>query len=197
MEELKNEISKDHRDKPIKDLCVINNDNDKVISTLLHLALPLEDIPIKFDVLFSKYQNKLFQKIWDDHVKKTQRKSESELTIASIKTDIWDPSFHRCCTLLDSLQDRSIKLSEVDQYFREVKDREHQIFALCYGVEMCKDGRVIGDGRQWIYTAVDMMDQYWSVCQQAKAAEIVMDLKEKLKLSGDFSLIEDIAIQVM
>ncbi len=192
MEELKNEISKDHRDKLIKDLCFINNDNDKVISTLLHLALPLEDIPTKFDVMFSKYQNKLFEKIWDDHVK-----SESELTIASIKTDIWDPSFHRCLTLLDSLRDKSIKLSEVDQYFREVKDREHQISALCSGVEMCINRRVFGDDRQWISAAVHLMDRYWSLCELAKAAEIVMDLKEKLKLSGDFSLIEGIAIQVI
>ncbi len=195
MEELKTEIRRDHKDKPIKDLCAI--DNGKVIFTLLQLALPLEDIPTKFDVMFSKYQNKLFEKIWNDHMKKARRKSESELTIASIKTDIWDPSFHRCRTLLDSLRDRSIKLSEVDQYFREVKDREHQISALCSGVEMCNDGRVTGDCRQWISTAVDMMDQYWSVCQQAKAAKIVMDLKEKLKLSGDFSLIEGIASQVM
>ena len=197
LEELKTEIMKDHKDRPIKDLCFTENDHDKVIFTLLHLALPLEDIPTKFDFMFSKHQSKLFEKIWDDHLKKTRRKSESELTIASIKTDIWDPSFHRCLTLLDSLRDRSIKLSEVDQYFREVRDRERQISALCSGVEMCKDGRVIGDGRQWISTAVHLMDQYWSMCELAKAAEIVMDLKEKLKLSGDFSLIEGIVNQVM
>ena len=195
MEELKTEIRRDHRDKPIKILCSINNDN--VIFTLLHSALPLEDIPTKFDLMFSKYQSKLFEKIWDDHLKKARRKSESELTIASIKTDIWDPSFHRCLTLLDSLRDRSIKLSEVDQYFKEVKDREHQISVLCSGVEMCNNGRVIGDGHQWISTAVHLMDKYWSICELVKAAEIVMDLKEKLKLSGDFSLVEGIASQVM
>ncbi len=192
LEELRTEIRRDHKDKPIKDLCVI--DNGKVIFSLLHLALPLEDIPMKFDFMFSKYQNKLFEKIWDDHLKKARRKSESELTIASIKTDIWDPSFHRSLTLLDSLRDRSIKLSEVDQYFKEVKDRERQISALCSGVEMCKDGRVIGDGHQWISTAVHMMDGYWSIC---KLAEIIMELKEITKLSGDFSLVEGIASQVM
>ncbi len=197
LEELKTEMRRDHRDKPIENLCVIDSDNDKVIFTLLHSALPLEDIPTKFDVMFSKYQSKLFEKIWEDHVKKTRRKSESELTIASIKTDIWDPSFHRCRTLLDSLRDRSIKLSEVDQYFREVKDKKHQISALCSGVEMCNNGRVTGDGRQWISRAAHLMDRYWSICELAKAAEIVMDLKEKLKLSGDFSLIEGIASQVM
>ncbi len=194
LKELKTELRKDHKDKPIKDLCVI--DNDKVIFTVLHLALPLEDIPTKFDIMFD-YQSKLFEKIWNDHLKKARRKSDSTLSIESIKTDIWDPSFNRCLTLLDSLRDRSIKLSEVDQYFREVKDREHQISSLCSGVEMCKDGRVNGDSHQWISTAVDLMDRFWSICELAKAAEIVMDLKEKLKLSGDFSLIEGIASQVM
>ncbi len=191
MEELKDDIRRDH---PIKDFCV--TDNDKVIFTLLQSAVPLDNIPIKFDLMFSKYQNKLFEKIWDDHLKKARRKSESELTIASIKTDIWDPSFHRCLTLLKSLQDRSIKLSEVDQNFREVKDREHQISALCSGVEMCNDGRETEDGREWISIAVHLMDQYWSICEMAKAAEVVMHLKEKLKLSGDFSLIKSIANQV-
>ena len=147
--------------------------------------------------MFSKNPSKLFEKIWVDNMKRAQRKPESELTIASIKSDIWDPSFQRCIALLDSLRDRSIKLSEVDQYFREVKDRERQISALCSGVEMCKDGRVFGDGHQWISTAVDLMDRYWSICELAKAAEIVLELKEKLKLSGDFSLIEGIASQVM
>ncbi len=188
-------MERDHRDKPIRDLCSINN--GKVIFTLLHSALPLEDVPTKFDFMFNKHQSKLFEKIWNHHLKKARKKSESELTIASIKTDIWDPSFHRCLTLLDSLQNKSIKLSEVDQYFREVKDRERQISALCSGVEMCKDGRVTGDGRQWISTAVHLMDKYWSICELARAAEIVIDLKGKLKLSGDFSLIEGIASQVM
>ncbi len=174
MEELITEPGKDHKDKPIKG----------------HFRT-------KFDLMFRKYQNKLFEKIWDDHLKKAQEKPESELTIASIETDIWDPSFHRCRTLLDSLRDKSIKLSEVDQYFKEVPDRESQISALYSGVEMCKDNKVIGDGRQWISTAVHLMDQYWSICELAKAAEIVMELKEKLKLSGDFSLIEGIASQVM
>ncbi len=196
LEELKTEIRRDHKDRPIKDLCVIDKDN-KVVFSLLHLALPLEDIPMKFDVMFSKYQSKLFEKIWDDHLKKARKKSESELTIASIKTDIWDPSFHRCRTLLDSLQDKSIKLSEVDQYFKEVKDRERQISALYSGVEMCINWRVIGDGRQWISIAIHLMDRYWSICELAKAAEVVMDLKEKLKLCGNFSLIEGIASQVM
>ena len=121
---------------------------------------------------------------------------EPELTIEDIRTQIWDPTFEECTRLLESLHDRSIQLVDVDRYFSQIKDKETQLHCLHDGITECEGGVRQKEKYEWIVTAVKLMEEYWSLLKLADAARTVMTLKDKLNLSGDFSLIQTIADEV-
>ena len=157
-------------------------------------ALPLDEISEKFDVLFRDCSTDLVLKIWKSHMKAAA--SRTPLVIEDIKTKIWYPTFEECKHLLDSVRDRSIKLTEVDYYFRQFERREMILQRLNNGMRKCLGAAGHSKKLDWIKTAVHFMEEYWSLLNLADAAKTVMSLKSKRKLSGDFILIETIAKKV-
>ena len=193
MDQLRAEITKDNSKTPIKALCVKKSEN---FTLSLESAIPLDNIIIKFGIMnFSE----LFRKIWNEHMKTaatTKQEAGSELTIPDIKTEIWEPAFTECKTLLDSLRKRTIQLSTVDRYFKSVDQKETMIKSLYAGVEKCMSNRVHDHDTHWIAIAIDLMEKYWPLCELSKEADIVLELKKDLVLTGDFTLIETLAKQV-
>ena len=177
----------------INTLCKRNDDNE-VCFIALKAASPLNMIITKFDIMNRLNSTGLFIRMWNARMKNA--KSQSELSIQSIKTDIWDPCFQECQTLLNSLRDKTILLSRVDHYFKGVENIKAQLRTLHAGVHLCAPEQASKKDVSDIYSAVDRIEKYWSLCRLATAAETVMDLKEKLVLTGDFSLIETLAMQV-
>ena len=188
---------KDTSKTPIKDLCVKKAENFNFLS--LESAIPLDDMKIKFDIMLRQNFSELFSKIWKDYMKTAataKRKSGSDLTIPDIKTEIWEPAFTECQTLLDSLRERTIQLSVVDRYFKSVDHKKRMIQSLYVGVEKCMNNEVRDHDPRWITVAVDLMDKYWSLRELVEVADVVLNLKGKLGLTGDFTLIETLAKQV-
>ena len=197
LHQLRDEISSNHNIMPINTLCKVEEGN--IIFLSLKSAFPLDEIALKYDTMFRRNSTEIACAIWTHHMNNlVARPEHAQLTIEDIKTDIWEPTFKECKDLLDSLHDRSIKLVDVDRYFSTVKDRNihHQLLRLCSGVSEC-----IGSGShradsEWIRTSVNLMEEYWSLLNLADAARTVMNLKEKLGLSGDFTPIKTIADEV-
>lgn len=175
---------------------MITEDRTSFLS--LQSAFPLDEITVKFDIMFRSFSTSLFHEMWQDHMKKAatavKRRERSELTIEDIKTAIWNPAFDESIHLLTSLRDKSIKLAEVDRYFSRIEDRKMQLMQLHTGVQRACSTKVTST--EWINDAIYCMEQYWSLLNLASAAETVITLKEKLRLTGDFSLIETLANQV-
>lgn len=178
----------------INTLCKRDDDN-KVCFIALKAAAPLDTITDKYDIMSRMYPTALFNRRWSSHMT-SAAKSKSKLTIQSIRTDIWDPCFQECQTLLHSLRDRTIFLSKVDHYFKGVEDMKKQLRILHTGFRRCAPDQNSTEDIPRINSAIDCIEKYWSLCRLAKAAEVVIDLKEKLSLTGDFSLIETLAMQV-
>jgi hypothetical protein len=160
-------------------------------------AFPLDEILNKFHALFKDHSTEIVNAVWKSHMKKAiseALETSKRLVIADIKTKIWDPTFEESKRLWESLQNRSIKLREIDCFFKDVQNREMVLRRLHCGIKKC-----LGDNRQqedWITEAVRLMKEYWSLVSLSDAAKTVMILKEKLKLSGDFHLIQTIAEKV-
>ena len=161
-------------------------------------AEPLDPIKIKYDFLSRHHQNDLFHRIWEQTSTRASRVN-LELTIPDIASKIWEPAFKECCRILDSLQNCSIKLQEVDDLFvnykgpQVIQDNLHKLHK---GMELCCDRRPPQVCPLWIRNAVERMQQYWTLSRYAKAAEMVLNLKKRLGLTGDFSQMETIATQV-
>lgn len=195
---LRSEIDFDHRSAPINSLC--QSIEGKVCFFSLLSAVPLDDITEMFAVMMS-VQSTLFQDIWRKHMKNAaasvKQKKRAELTIEDIRIVIWDKTFQECNYLLDSLHDRSIKLFEVDSYFKSIQQQElvWQLKRLNAGVVKCVR---LDESHNllWIDGVVKHIHDYWSLLELSKAARVVIQLKTKLCLTGDFKAIDTLANEV-
>ena len=168
---------------------------NKIEFLSLKHALPLDEISDNFSVMSS--QSILFQEIWGGHMKLAAT-SQQELTIEAIKSVLWDPTFTECNELLDTLQDRSIKLHEVDRFFRDSKheDIAFQLRELSTSIHKCVCADRTKCNLRWIGGAVQHICDYQSLLTLSKAASVVLTLKAKLSLTGNFKAVETLAKEV-
>ena len=188
--ELKAEIQKDISRSPMNSLCYTGE--AEIQFTCFKSAQPLRPILQNFSHL---HESELFQNIWTAKLMRTS-KAKTPLTFEAIVNKIWNPVFEECAQLVDSIQSRSIKLKYIDHYFGCLGSKKllAHFKALYVAMEACH-GRA-GRSPAWIRIAVDRMHQYWSLCSQAKAAKVVLELKGKLCLTGDFRVIEGVAGEI-
>ncbi len=193
MDELRSEIDSNHKSSPINSLCQCVEEGPVFLS--LQTALPLDNIIVNFDNIINA-QSGLFQDIWGKHMKNSAKKNErGKLTIEDIKVAIWDPTFMECVSLLNSLCDRSILLVDVDSYFKSIKqDMKWELRRLNAGICKCDSSQT--SSNTWIDDIVQLINEYWSLLTLSKAASVVITLKNKLCLTGDFKAIETLADQV-
>ena len=196
LEGLKQELKKDYSSTNINALC--SSDGQKPFRFHCFTAAnPLNLILAKFNFLSTKHVNDLFPRIWQDKMK-TAVQRNPDLTISDIGTQIWEPTFLQCQQLLDKLQSRSIRLSVVDEHFgryqTHLNDLDRDLTRLCHGVNSCLNN--FNARTTWIRGTVQLMQQYWSLCQCADAAETFLELKQSLQLRGDFDVVEALAAKV-
>lgn len=116
------------------------------------------------------------------------------LSLADIYSKVWTPAFSRCQSLLQMLQDHSIKLADVDWYFKQHKTYlEVQLRYLLAGVNACLGKN---DSGTWIKEVVCSIHNYWDLCCYQEAASAFLALKKVLSLQGDFSVIEKLTTEV-
>lgn len=197
--ELIKELDRDFESKPIKSLC-ISRGPSHVENRCFLTAGPLDPIKVKYDFMVRHYQNDFFHRIWEHTAIRAARFSTAGLTIPDIVTKIWDPAFEECCQLLDSLCNCSITLQEVDERFLRFNNNTSTIKLhlerLHKGVEVCHNRQPPPRCPPWIDSAVERMQQYWTLSRYAKAAQTVLKLRDELNLTGDFALMKTIAKKV-
>ena len=196
LDDLKYELTQNYDSRQIKSLCV-----SKGPSTLDNLsftsAFPLDSIKMHYDFMVRHHPNDIFHRVWRVSLNRAGKEG-SKLNIEDIVTKIWKPAFNESCQILESLNNCSMKLREVNDRFRKYENTNKikiQLEKLYRGVELCY-GRSPNQCPPWIDRAVDQMQQYWTLSRYAKAALTVLQLKENLELTGDFSLMETIAKKV-
>ena len=198
LDELKQQLVRNYDSTPISQLCPTDG-SSLLAECCFKSAAPVCPIIVKFDIIARHLQSELFTKVWRNALKKASN-SCSDLTIQHIVTEMWMPTITSCGALLDSIRDHSIKLSEVDSFFKGYMDTNDkivvQLLKLYNGIEFYYNRPQAQACPKWITTSVHLMEQYWTLQTSADAAITVLDLKEKLKLTGDFSLIEILAHEV-
>ena len=198
MAELVQELDQDFESKPIKSLCVSRGPSH-LKNRCFQTATPLDPIKVKYDLMVRHYQNDFFHRIWEHTAIRAARVSTG-LTIPDIVTKIWNPAFEECCQLLDSLSNCSITLREVDERFLRFSNSsmiKFHLEQLHRGVEVCHDRRPPPRCPPWIDSAMERMQQYWTLSRYEKAAQTVLKLRDELRLTGDFALMETIAKKVL
>ena len=183
------EIKQDHSKHPLNTL-FYSEESNAVQYVCFKAAQPLQPMLSSFHHLAIQYPSELFQHVWKAQLKVVSGEKQA-LKIADVKTKVWDPVFQACCLLIDSVKSLTITLAAVNQDFRNLEDRQYHLELLFKAVEACF-GRTV-DSTTWIRAAIDRMCLYWSLCEQADAAKTVLELKDSLKLKGNFEVIESVA----
>ena len=193
LDELRLAIDCDHSFVSMKSL---SQSTGKEVTYLLpESAVPLGDIDVKLDIMLSS-KSVLFEHIWEKQ-KNTAAASIERLVIEDIRTVLWENSFKECNCLLDSLIDRSIKLGDVNFYFRPIENRmERELQKLCSGVQSCANpGQV--KSTAWIDNLIRHIQDFWSLLTLAEEAKAMMALKSKLLLTDDFEAVLTLSNQVI
>ena len=199
LDELRTQLGQNFDRSRIRSLCQSGGSTSQLTFHNFKSAAPLDPIKIKYEFLTRLHQNDLFHRIWE-RTSMTAERVNSELTIPDIVTKIWEPAFEECCRILESLKGRTMKLREVDDQFKRYDEPgkiKIHLENLYKGVELCF-GRGLPSAASlgWIRSAVESMQQYWTLSRYAKAAQTILELRKRLELTGEFSIMETIATQV-
>ena len=194
LSQLKRELNKDFRQENINKLCVRKGTKIRVLC--FQSAGFLSAFADKFCLMSQKYPSNLFTVEWREAMNAAVKNStNTPLTLADICSEVWDPAFCNCQSLLDKLYDRSMKLSCIDVHFRQhERDLEMQLMNLFAGVNAC-----LGEKRSgaWIKGIVRCIHDYWHLCNYKKTASTFLELKEVLNLQGNFRNVEKLATKVI
>ena len=120
------------------------------------------------------------------------------LSMNDVMPKVWTPVFAQCEQVLEQLMDFSIPLPMVNDLFHG-KDNDligHNIKQLQKGVEWCQSWRDAKDFG-WIERVIDRMNQFWKLSGYTDAAKAFVKIRDALKLTGDFKLVENVGSQVM
>ena len=157
-------------------------------------AVPLESFMSNFWTMTQVCSSKIFLDLWHDRAALVTNRSAS-LTLSEVEKELWTPVFSQCVELLAKLKDYSLSLQVVDQLFKGQTDIPGNIKQLYRGVEMCQNSRDVKNFK-WMKGVIVRMNQFWMLCNFAKTAEAFLQIRDALKLTGDFELVERIASQV-
>ena len=189
--ELKRDLHKDFSETRIIDLCECEGETFRIKH--FKAAIPLNDFAEHFLSMMTKRSN-LFIRPLETKMKHVLR-NNADLTIASIHTLIWKPTFGHCHHLLQSLSDQTIKLADVDKHFRDFDDQlETQVSNLAAGIGECVKMPSIQPTTQ---LALRRVRNYWKLCEYRDGADVFLNLRDALNLQkGDFKDVEKFSTEV-
>ena len=160
---------------------------------------------IEHFVVFDK--SKIFESIWDDFCSKLDETSIT--TFSDIHEHVWNHTIIACKDLLHKLYNKSFTYSDINiKCFADVKNINTHVTALYNAMHQCYDSLVslLPDPKQWISQAVKNITMYLDFARysmqansdtvQINAVQLCLKMKELLKLKGDFSIVNNLNIQV-
>ena len=166
---------------------------------LLEITHPLESMLSSYVVISGTYANGIFDRVWNERM--TDVDTGGSVSLSDITSKLWEPTITKCTDLLTTLQKRTMTLSVVEQYFQPyfnnkeaaIKDMVNLFNGLRHNVKTFGEPKM---EERRIREAVDVVQQYWSLRTYSDAAKICLELKEKLKLTGNFDIVNVLASQV-
>ena len=192
------QLRRNYQEDSISHLCQTATDG-KCVVTCFSFADPLKPYLSPFNIISSIYPSDLFNKFWQDKLTELGQ-TKGLVSFHDITELVWKPVFKRCQMLLSDLKSWKLKLHEVDQLFKEryyekQKALLRDITNLSQAVNKCQG--IVEQDSGWIKDATNRISQYWNLCNYHEAAQAFIKIRDTLGLTGNFSLVERVAKQVM
>lgn len=194
IKDLKHELDEKYGEVNLSDLCTRDAETRHVQLVCFKSAGSLLNFVENFCALSQNHGSELFSAFWKEAMSIAIR-DNPDLTLDSMHQSVWQPCLDKCNLLLTSLSNLSMKLLDVDHFFRDHKENIcPQLCALSKGISLCT-----GEQFDWrlIEKAIKKIEQYWDLCRYRKGANIFLGIRDSLDLEGgDFSLVEKLSKEV-
>ena len=194
-DELRKSVRSDFEDKCIGELCDTTEDGSCHVHFFSE-AKELDPHLLPLWVIARKHQSAIFHMLWKSQIESYSHLASMELT--DVITSIWDPVFEQCAVIVEELFSWEIKLSQVDCIFKQYSVVHDllacEIKSLCQAFQECS-GKTTAD-LKWIESRITKMQHYWELCSYQDAAVAFRKIKDSLRLTGDFTLVETVAAKV-
>ena len=192
--QLQKEFHADLNNVEIKDLFTMTTDSNQPVC----IYYTVKDIPeelLKYlYVMGNRCRNDLFESVWSKHCKQVINLS----TFMEVHEKVCMPVLDECKIILISLEQKTMTLENVDKYFRKFQesDLESNLYKLCLGIQQCFPETELKPAKQWLHDVVLDIQEYKKINSYMNVATIVLELKQSMNLTGDFTVIDTLAQQV-
>ena len=191
------------RTKEISSLCVdVGNGSFKCV----HFSIDkLPDDMIEYFIVFDK--SKVFESVWDDLCDKLDKTSITSVT--DVHKHVWNHTITACKDLLYKLCNKSFTYSDISiKCFANTRNIGTHVTTLYNAMHQCYNSLVssLPDPKHWIPQAVTNITMYLDFARysvqgnsnavQINAVQLCLKMKELLRLNGDFSIVNNLNIQV-
>ena len=143
-----------------------------------------------FAIMMEEYKTHISRNIWNYHVQK-----HSVLPLPEVVTKIWGPVFKEMHQLIEKLCDKSVTLKEIDNFLKGIltQNLEEEIQRLVEGCNLCL-GKTVST--TWISQLVLSVNFYRNICNAQRAAQVILDVKNVLMLTGNFEELKEFRSKV-
>ena len=192
---LMKELQRNFEEQKINKLCVTSSSDGSCSVVCFPDARPLDPCLDNFYVISFHYSSDIFNMIWQETLK-----AIGQLSFTDIDVSLWRPALQSCISLLAKLKAGDMTLSDIDHqfklvYFKKRGQLEQDLINLQRGVNAIKHASA--SDSNWIWKVVKNIGQYWDLCSYREAAEAFLKIRDTLKLTGNFAIVERLASKVL
>lgn len=113
-------------------------------------------------------------------------KQTNNILLEAVVKELWQPTLSEFSEDFKNLRDGlKLPLSKIEVLFKDIYQLnkiEEELGKWCDAVKE--------DNRKWLKDAAQKLMDYHELCRYSFTAQTIMQLKEKLRLKGDFSIVE-------
>ena len=194
--QLQVKFNADYDDVAVKDLFTETADSKLVCIYFTAKDIPNELLKYLY-VMGNKYHNDLFDSFWRERCNECDVLHIS--TFNEVHETVCKHVLDKCEEILLSLEQKTMTLEYVDKYFRKFQetDLESNLLKLCQGIQQCYPDTELKPARHWVHSVVVDIQEYKKIDSYMNVAKIVLKLKKSMNLTGDFTVIDTLAQQVL
>lgn len=187
-------LKRDVGNQQVGSLCLLINETYQIECYPVAKALlpHVEHIYVSFKNFSTKYMNS----VWDSKFSEAGAK-ETPLTYEDVVTQVWEPVIEDCSSMLEMLKTRKMKLIDIDTQFKEKyadkQELDSNLHLLCKVIHICSQNGIVA-ASEWVEGVSSIIYHYWELCACIESGKALLEVRDRLKLSGDFGTIEKIVM---
>ncbi|XP_045425587.1 E3 ubiquitin-protein ligase RNF213 isoform X3 [Lemur catta] len=155
-------------------------------TTHYNLSPQIREVAEKVDLLRDSH---IFQILWKEAAERLSEPEEESgrqiLQLVEAYNDLYRPCYKKFLALYEDLKSGEVTFAEIDVIFKDFVNKYGELTAELHA--MCAvDSQ---DPRDWVRERVGQIREYHSLHQAVRAAKVILQVKEDLGLTGDFSVL--------